>query len=325
MKLASINHEGRDRVAFLDGHGRLRDAEQSVAATGSAGVELSVFGDMQSLIEAGPRALEALRRAAANAEESVEASLAPDQVRWRPPVRKPSKLACIPNNNTAFSETIIKRPKTTTFFVKPYSALVGHNEPIVLYPDYGISYPEPEIAVIVGKTATRIRAEDAYDHVFGYAIHNDVTSASLREEDTFHYREAMPDGKGGFKMVESYASYSGRYKSADTFSPLGPYLVTRDEIADPHALDVQCFIGESLLYSDNTRNLTYFLPEIFAVISRYQTLFPGDIVSLGTASDPGGEQGAVPQSATDMNRLGGPVRITISGLGELSNPVDIRH
>ncbi|WP_413991171.1 fumarylacetoacetate hydrolase family protein [Labrys okinawensis] len=327
MKLASFHGGGRDRVGLVDRQGRLHDAEQAVAATGRSGPDAAIFRDMQSVIEAGPPAFEALARASelVEADANTGAVFASDQVRWHPPVRKPSKLACVPNNNTAFSDTIIKRPKTTTFFVKPYSALVGHNEPIVLYPDYGITYPEPEIAVIIGRTATRIREENAYDHVFGYTIHNDVTSATLREEDTFHYREAMPDGKGGFKMVESHASYSGRYKSADTFSPLGPWLVTRDEIPDPHALDVECFIGDTLLYRDNTRNLTYYLPEILAVISRYQTLFPGDIVSLGTASDPGGEEGEVPQSSTDMNRLGGPARISIKGLGELSNPVDIRR
>jgi 2-keto-4-pentenoate hydratase/2-oxohepta-3-ene-1,7-dioic acid hydratase in catechol pathway len=326
MRLASFHAAGRDRIGVVCGNGRLHDFNDAAAQLGETGVDAAALTDMQALIEAGPRATDLVAKVADAIESGrlAHASFRPDEVRWHPPVRKPSKLACVPNNNTAFSETIIKRPKTTTFFVKPYSALVGHNEPIVLYPDYGITYPEPEIAVIIGRTATRIRAEDAHKHVFGYAIHNDVTSASLREEDTFHYREAMPDGAGAFKMVESYASYSGRYKSSDTFSPLGPWLVTSDEITDPHALDVECYIGDTLLYRDNTKNLTYYMPEILEVISRYQTLFPGDVVSMGTASDPGGEQGDVPQSSTDMHKLGGPVRITIAGLGELSNPVEVR-
>jgi 2-keto-4-pentenoate hydratase/2-oxohepta-3-ene-1,7-dioic acid hydratase in catechol pathway len=134
---------------------------------------------------------------------------------------------------------------------------VGHNEPIVLHPEHGLTYPEPELALVIGKTASGIKAADAFDYIFGYTILNDVTSASLREEDTFFYREAMPDGNGGFKMVESYTSYSGRYKSSDTFAPLGPWLVTKDEISNPNDLNVSCSIGGKLMYSDNTKNMTF--------------------------------------------------------------------
>lgn len=326
MKLASFRAAGVDRIGFVDEVGRVHDLAEVAASKGGAASGAVTSGDMQALIEAGPKALEevATLRRSLNGNGYAGKGYAADEITWQPPVRKPSKITCVPNNNTAFSETIMKRPKSTTFFLKSYSSLVGNGGSIVLYPDYGLTYSEPELAVVIGRTASRIKAKDAYDYVFGYTIHNDVTSASLREEDTFHYREAMPDGKGGLKMIESYTSYSGRYKSADTFAPLGPWLVTRDEIADPHNLDVSIHVGGKLLFSDNTKNLTYYVPEVLEVISRYTTLLPGDVVSMGTASAPGGEEGEVPLASTDIHRLGGPVRITIAGLGELSNPVDIR-
>jgi 2-keto-4-pentenoate hydratase/2-oxohepta-3-ene-1,7-dioic acid hydratase in catechol pathway len=323
MRFASFRADGQDRIGFQGADGLLYDLT-NIAPSARAGFDPAAFTDMVKLIEAGPKALEIVQAAAADGL-SASAAFQLDVIQWYAPLRKPSKIVCIPNNNTAFSETIIKRPKTTSFFLKTHSSIVAHNEPIVLLPEHGLTYPEPELAVVIGKTASKIKAVNAFDYIFGYTIFNDVTSASLREEDTFFYREAMPDGQGGFKMVESYTSYSGRYKSSDTFGPMGPWLVSKDEISNPNDLNVSCSIAGKLLYSDNTKNMTYHIPELLSVVTRYTTLYAGDVMSIGTASAPGGEEGEVPLSSTDIHRLGGPVLITIEKIGELSNPVTLQE
>jgi len=231
-------------------------------------------------------------------------------------------MLCVANNNTAFQDTIMKGPKTPAFFVKSTAALTGHKQPIQIRRGYGVTYPEPEIGVVIARKVKDIAPSEVEDAVFGYTIHNDVTSASMRETDTFHYREAMVRGDTT-QIVESHASYCGRYKSSDTFGPQGPWIVTKDELPSPHGLKVECWIAGALWYTDNTKNLTHLMPAVISFMSHYQTLYPGDIVSLGTAADPGGETGDKPQVATDLNKLGGPVLVTIEGIGTLENEVQV--
>src|SRR3984957_17540419 len=181
--------------------------------------------------------------------------------------------------------------------------------------------PEPELAVVIGKTAKSIRAADAYDYVFGYTIHNDITSPTMRGEDTFQYRAIHPKGDdpGQIEYVDTWVSYPGRYKCADTFACMGPWLVTKDEIPDPHALGVSCLHKDRLVTQDTTANLTHKVPEVLAFLSDYVTLWPGDIVSMGTALAKSAGGGAVQN--IDLNRLGGPVSVVIERVGTLSNPV----
>ena len=240
-----------------------------------------------------------------------------------PAVQTPSKLACLALNNSANVDRIVKGPSHPAVFTKPLTALVGHGSPIRLKPHYGRVHPEPELAAIIGKRATDIAAADAYDHVFGYTIHNDLTSPTMRDEDSFHYRAIHPAAEGdgeGIRYVESHVSYSGRYKGSDTFSALGPWIVTKDEIANPHSLDISCHVRDECFASDNTINLFHKVPEVLAFLSGYMTLLPGDVVSMGTALASGGKPGRAVQNA-DLNKMGGPVSVTIERIGTLSNPV----
>jgi 2-keto-4-pentenoate hydratase/2-oxohepta-3-ene-1,7-dioic acid hydratase in catechol pathway len=118
-------------------------------------------------------------------------------------------------------------------------------------------------------------------------------------------------------------SYPGRYKGSDTFSPMGPWLVTRDEIPDPHALTISCLHKGELVTEDNTGNLFYKVPEVLAFLSQYMTLLPGDIVSMGTAIKRSGPGTRAVQNV-ELNKLGGPVSVSIEGIGTLTNPVEIR-
>jgi 2-keto-4-pentenoate hydratase/2-oxohepta-3-ene-1,7-dioic acid hydratase in catechol pathway len=244
-----------------------------------------------------------------------------DDITWRAPVLRPSKLCCVAFNNTANSGRIMTGPKHPALFTKPASALIGHLSAIECRPEYGRVHPEPELAVIIGRKAKHVNAEDAYDYVFGYTIHNDITSPTMRAQDTFHYRAIHPRN-GSHKeiaYIDSWVSYSGRYKGSDTFACLGPCIVTKDEIADPHALTVTCLHKDILITEDNTENLFYKIPDLLEFITRYVTLEPGDIVSMGTALKKSAEGGAVQN--IDLNRLGGPISIHIEKIGTLTNTV----
>src|SRR5437660_898483 len=120
MKLASFRAAGVDRIGFVDEIGRVHDLAELAASNGSAARGAITSGDMQALIEARPRTLEGVTtlREGLNGGGYAGKGYAADEITWQPPIRKPSKITCVPNNNTAFSETIMKRPKSTTFFLK---------------------------------------------------------------------------------------------------------------------------------------------------------------------------------------------------------------
>jgi len=295
VKLASFRAEGKDRIGIVAGEA-LREI------SGAAGIV--------GLIETG---LSNLR------ETGTQFSVS--EVAWYAPVRRPSKICCLALNNSANSDRILQGPKHPAMFIKPASSLLGHGGAIECKPHYGRVHPEPELAVVIGKIAKNIRAEDAYEYVFGYTIHNDITSPTMRAEDTFHYRAIHP--KAGdtkeIEYVDTWVSYPGRYKCCDTFACMGPWLVTKDEIANPHALAVSCRHKDQLVTEDNTENLFYKIPEVLAFLSGHLTLEPGDIVSMGTALKKSAQGGAVQN--IDLNKLGGPVSVTIEQIGTLTNTV----
>jgi 2-keto-4-pentenoate hydratase/2-oxohepta-3-ene-1,7-dioic acid hydratase in catechol pathway len=284
---------------------------------------VSGAGTMLDLIEAGAAGCERVSRylAAAAAGNAPVERFAQDAVTWRAPVRRPSKICCLALNNSANSERIIQGPKHPAMFMKPASALLGHGGAIECRPEYGRTHPEPELALIIGTTAKNIAAHAAYDYVFGYTIHNDITSPTMRGEDTFHYRAIHPgaDDPNAVQYVDSWVSYPGRYKCSDTFACMGPWLVTKDEIPDPHDLNVRCVHRGNLVTDDNTANLFYKVPEVLAFLSHYLTLWPGDIVSMGTALKKSAGGGAVQN--VDLNRFGGPIEVSIERLGTLVNRV----
>ena len=328
MKLASFNAAGRDRLGVaLDGD-LLIDIAEAAAAAEVPAVELLDLADMMTLIEAGEAGMKLVRRAIDHAlaqPQSVPRYRVSD-VRWHAPVRRPSKIVCLALNNSANTDRIIKGPKHPATFVKGANALIGHGEPIVIKPEYGRCHPEPELALVIGRAVKEIRAEDAYAHVFGYTIHNDITSPTMRGEDTFHYRAIHPakDDPTRIEYVETWVSYPGRYKNSDTFSPMGPWLVTRDAIPDPHALAISCLHKNELVTEDSTANLFYKVPEVLAFLSQYMTLLPGDVISMGTAIKRSGPGTRAVQNV-ELDKLGGPVSVAIAGIGTLSNPVEFRR
>jgi len=313
MKLASFHASGRDRIGVL-----VKDYLVDVSTDTDGRT-----GTMLELIEAGPDACERLQRIvdAEAAGSRTGERFNPDDVHWYAPVRRPSKICCVALNNSANADRIIRGPSHPAVFIKPASALVGHGGAIECRPEYGRTHPEPELAVVIGRTAKNVSPENAYDYIFGYTIHNDITSPTMRSEDTFHYRAIHPkaDDPKQIDYVDTWVSYPGRYKCSDTFACMGPWLVTKDDIPDPHDLRVSCSHRGELVTEDSTRNLFYKTPQVLAFISYYLTLLPGDIISLGTALRKSSSGGAVQN--VDLNRLGGPVSISIERIGTLSNSV----
>lgn len=328
MKLASFNAAGRDRLGVEVGDGMLIDVVEAAVAAQVPAPELLALADMVALIEAGEGGMKLVRRAVdhAVAQPQCVPRYKASEVRWHAPVRRPSKIVCLALNNSANTDRIIKGPRHPATFVKGANALVGHGEPIVVKPAYGRCHPEPELALVIGCTVKEIRAEDAYAHVFGYTIHNDVTSPTMRAEDTFHYRAIHPakDDPTRIDYVETWVSYPGRYKNSDTFSPMGPWLVTRDAIPDPHALTISCLHKDELVTEDSTANLFYKVPEVLSFLSQYMTLLPGDVVSMGTAIKRSGPGTRAVQNV-ELDKSGGPVSVAIAGIGTLSNPVEFRR
>jgi 2,4-didehydro-3-deoxy-L-rhamnonate hydrolase len=321
MFLASFSHRGRDLIGFRWREDKLLPVNEAILArTAFAGRPPP---DMLSLIEGGPQLLAELNQAAAAAD--LPAGVAPiaiSDVRWHPPVRKPGKIVGVAMNNSASDARKISAPLHPMFFMKPQTSLLGHMNEIEIRSYYGSVHPEPELAVIIGTRSRDLDPICALDCVFGYSIMNDMTGNAMRSEDRVHYY-ALYASQSDAKVLErreQHLSYAARYKGTDGFGPMGPWLATRDEIPDPGKLDVLCKVGNEVVAEDSTRYLTYSVPEILAFLSRFQTLEPGDVVSMGTAFRPQpGAQRTI--HGADLQRVDGAVSVEITGLGTLCTPV----
>lgn len=216
-------------------------------------------------------------------------------VRLHAPIANPPRIFAIGlNYRDHAAEAKMELPKFPVVFFKLQTAIIGPGESIVLpknstQPDY-----EAEFAFVVGKGGYRIPAANWRDYVYGYTIVNDVSARDIQ-------------------MSTSQWSLA---KSFPTFCPMGPAIVTADEIADPHELGISLSIDGEILQNSNTRELVFRIPELIEYISSITPLLPGDIVSTGTPSGVG--MGRKPQR---WLRAGDNVTVTVEGLGSLSNPV----
>lgn len=323
MKLASVRIGDRDVIAVQVTDDSVIEVGNLLELTGDESV--SVPQTMNELIARGDSLIEAIEAAGRAASEDTLTLRAMTPDAWYPPVRHPGKILCVAMNNSASNERKISAPEHPAFFLKPSSCLIGHGEPIRIRPYYGSVHPEPELAVVIGRETRDVEPEDALDAVFGYTIMNDITSNGMRAEDRFHYWAvyASKDDPERTERVEQHLSYAARYKGTDNFGVLGPWLVTRDEIADPDDLHVHCEVGGETIADDNTRYYNYKVAEIISFISQFQTLEPGDVISLGTAFKPGAGRKSIHHA--NFQTVAGPVSISIAGLGRQENPVLIEN
>ncbi|MCL6259473.1 fumarylacetoacetate hydrolase family protein [Aquiflexum sp. TKW24L] len=190
-----------------------------------------------------------------------------DKNRLGSPIKRPSKILCVGLNYSLHAkESGMPVPEVPILFMKATSSLCGPFDPILIPRNSTKTDWEVELAVVIGKKATYVSKEDAMDYVAGYVLHNDVSERDFQ----LHH---------GGQWVKG--------KSADHFAPLGPYLVTKDEIADPHNLRLWLKVNGETMQDSNTSDLVFDIPTLVSYISQYMTLLPGDVISTGTPSGVG--------------------------------------
>ena len=192
---------------------------------------------------------------------------------------------------------------TQQLFLKPSTAIIGDGDDIVLGSQNNTVGWETELAVVIGKRGRNIQAANAYDHVFGYTILNDVSERRLNSRVENRTKREM-DG-----FLDWLAG-----KWFDGFAPCGPWIVTRDEIDDPHNLEVKLTVNGQIRQQGNTGDMIFRIPEQIAYISSIMTLEPGDIISTGT---PVGAGVGGDSSLHDGDEL----ICEIEGIGTLRNKV----
>ena len=287
MKLVTFMRDGAQRLGVLAQRGG-RDAVVDLNQ-----VVPRLPNDMIAFLNGGNESHALAEQALAN--PPAEAVLDRSVVRLIAPIPRPGKIICIGlNYRDHATESNQPVPEYPTVFAKYANCIIGPGEPIVIprvtdQVDY-----EGELAVVIGRRARNVAEHAALDYVAGYAPFNDVSA-----RDYQHRTSQWTIGK-----------------TFDTFGPLGPALVTADEIADPHNLDLRVMIGEEVLQSSNTRHLIFTIPQLIAYLSEVMTLETGDVIATGTPAGVGGAR----QPARWL-RPGEVVRVEIGGLGMLENPI----
>jgi 2-keto-4-pentenoate hydratase/2-oxohepta-3-ene-1,7-dioic acid hydratase in catechol pathway len=320
VKLASISHGGVDRVVAAIGDHQLIDVAEVLAIAGETN---EAPADMLAILQGGEVLLKKISAALNRLEESPgqQTLIDPSEVRWYPPVRNPGKICGVAMNNSSSNARKISAPDHPAFFLKPASCLIGHKEAISIRKYYGSVHPEPELAVIIGRSMRDVPAREALEYVAGYSVMNDITGNGMRAEDMFQYWAiyAKEDNADETHRVEQHLSYAGRYKGCDTFGVLGPWIVTKDEIANPDNLAVECRVGNDVVADDSTCYYNYKVAEVLSFISQFHTLYPGDVVSCGTAFKPSANRKSIHNA--NFQQVPGPVSVTIEGLGYQENTV----
>jgi 2-keto-4-pentenoate hydratase/2-oxohepta-3-ene-1,7-dioic acid hydratase in catechol pathway len=258
-------------------------------ATASGG---KLPGDMRSFLEMGDDALSLARQVATEQAAGVPLK----DVKLMAPIPNPSKVLAIGLNYLDhIRETNAKTPSIPIMFSKLVSSIIGPGDTIRWDPNETAKVDwECELAVVIGRRAYRVPEEDAFDVVVGYMNGNDVSARDLQ-------------GERGDQWI--------RGKSLETFCPLGPYLVTKDEIPDPHNLKIRTLVNGEVMQDSNTKELLFKIPHLIAYLSRAFTLLPGDVIVTGTP--PGVGSARKPPL---FLKNGDVVTIETEGLGSLTNP-----
>ncbi len=209
------------------------------------------------------------------------------------PIARPQKIICLGRNYKKHAEEFKNVvPQEPIIFAKLPSTLLPPGGTILLPREVGRVDHEIELAVIIGKAGKKIPREKAMEHVAGYSVLNDVTARAMQIKDMDEKKPWM------------------RSKSFDTFCPLGPFLVPKDEIEDPHSLDISLRVNGEVRQQANTSEMVYKIPDIIHYISQHITLNAGDIIATGT-----------PAGVSEL-KPGDIVTGEISQLGVLENTVD---
>ena len=273
MKLIRYGQPGAERPGLVDAQGVLRDLSMLLADIGPA--------------QLAPRTLAALAAIDATRLPAVEG-----QPRLGCPVGGVGKIVCVGLNYRDHAlEAGMQPPAEPVLFMKAVTALSGPNDPLHIPPGSLKTDWEVELGIVIGTRARHMQEADALRHVAGYVLANDVSERSYQIE------------RGG---------QWDKGKSYDSFAPIGPWLVTADEVPDPHAIDLWLEVNGQRVQNGSTRNFIFGVPTVLAYISQFMTLEPGDIVLTGTPAGVGLGQKPTPW----FLKPGDVVRLGATGLGQ---------
>ena len=273
MKLVRYGNEGAERPGLIDANGVLRDLSAHIA---------DIDGRMLN-----DAALERLRTLDTEALPAVDGS-----PRFAPVVGNIGKFLCIGlNYSDHAAETGAAIPEHPILFFKANSAIVGANDDVIMPRGSTHTDWEVELGVVIGTTAKYVSKQEALSHVAGYCIVNDVSERHFQTQLTGQWTKG---------------------KSCDTFGPTGPFLVTRDEVPDPQALDMSLDVNGKRMQTGNTSTMIFSVAQIISHLSQLMTLHPGDIITTGTP--PGVGMGIKPDPV--YLKSGDVMELHISGLGK---------
>ena len=278
MKLVTFRHNGHTHPGVVSG-----DKTISLKAAG--------YMDMLSVLQGGR---EALSRVASFVQKApAAATFGLESVTLCAPIQKPPKILCMGlNYRDHAAEAKMEIPKAPVIFAKYWNTVIGPGDKIVLpnnstKPDY-----EAELVFVIGKGGRHIKAENWREHVVGYMNANDVSARD-------------------FQMAVSQWTMG---KNFDTFMPMGPWLVTADEITDPHKLGISATVNGEKLQNSNTCEQIFRIPETIEFLSSVMTLEPGDVISTGTPAGVG-----FSFHPPKWLKAGDEVVVEVAGLGQLKN------
>jgi 2-keto-4-pentenoate hydratase/2-oxohepta-3-ene-1,7-dioic acid hydratase in catechol pathway len=295
MRLVSYSADGRARLGALDGDAIVDLAAAHEALSGAEGL---VPPDILGFLEGGEAALEAARAAIAHGSEHAELRVSPASVKLLPVVPRPPKIICVARNYGAHAaEAKLDVLEIPNLFIRFPRSLIADGD-AVLVPKVSTKVDwEAELAVVIGTPGKHVPAERALEYVAGYTIFNDV---SIRDW-----------------QLRNPPIQFGAGKNFDASGPLGPALVTSDEVGDPQALQIELKVNGETLQSASTADMIFDVAALIEHISQFATLEPGDVIATGTPSGVG--------HFRDPPRYlepGDTVTVEIEGLGVLSNPVE---
>ena len=278
MKLLRYGEPGAEKPGILDADGNIRDLSGRMDDLYGANLSDEVFDKLRTI-------------------DLDTLPIVPGMPRTGPCVARIGKFLCIGLNYSDHAEeTGLPIPEHPILFFKANSAIIGSNDTVVMPRGSEQTDWEVELGVVIGKTAKYVSKEDALDHVAGYCIVNDVSERHFQTNLTGQWTKG---------------------KSCDTFGPTGPYLVTRDEIPDPQALDMHLDVNGKRMQTGNTSTMIFTVAEIIEHLSQLFTLHPGDVISTGTP--PGVGMGMKPPQYL---KAGDRMDLYIEGLGTQTQLVE---
>lgn len=287
--------------------GAVQDGNVYDLANCAKALGVSLPSDVRSLLEAGEAGLAAAKDVLAQAVAQGLLFFPEGIVKLYSPITNPHKILCLAGNyqehiKEGGGKAVDKTRITPRVFIKPITTLCGDGDPILL-PEvsHWVDY-ELELAIIIGKTGSGIAVADALNHVAGYAVYNDISSRKL----TIAEGRDKRDGDSWFDWL------NGKWQ--DNSGPMGPYLVTADEVLNGDNLWMKLWVNNELKQNSDTSKMIFNVAETIAFASRLMTLQPGDIIATGTPSGVGA-------TTNTYLKSGDVVRCEIEGLGVLDNTV----